>query len=125
MTFIDGDDFVEETYFEKVKTFLEETGFDGIVVACKPVYYYEVDNRVEDSHPLTYKFRETAIVDLPDHPEYIQLFINSGFVRRTSIVHSGLVLDERIRPIFEDAHFLGLLMAERRCPVSQRKCSTE
>lgn len=110
VTFIDADDFVSPAYFETVHRFLESSGFDGPVVACNTLPFYDGRNRATNDHPLAYKFRTTRIVDLLQEPDHIQLFANCCFFRRDVLGRTGLRFDERVRPTFEDAHFLNLLL---------------
>ena len=116
VTFCDADDFVCDTYFDTVKTFLE-SGFDGLLAACNPIFFHEQTNSFSDTHPLRFKFRNgNIVVDLDQHPEYVQLFCNSAFFRREALQNSGLRFDGRVRPSFEDGHLLNkfLLLAGSR-----------
>ena len=106
VTFCDSDDFVCDTYFETVKTFLD-SGFDGMLVVCNPIYFFEKTNSFSDTHWLRFKFQNgNTVVDLDQHPEYVQFFVHSAFVQRKALLSSGLCFDERVRPSFEDGHLL-------------------
>lgn len=110
VTFIDADDFVSGEYFAKVDRFLSETAFAGSAVACKLISYHEREKSFCDDHPLSYKFAENCAVNLLERPGYVQLSASSCFVRRECVERTGVRFDERIRPSFEDAHFLCILM---------------
>lgn len=112
VTFVDADDFVAPDYFRTVDTFLRESGFDGNMVACNSLLFIDGENYVVDGHPLAYKFKATRVVDLMAEPDYIHLFTNTCFIRRTTLEATGVRNDERIKPTFDDAHFLNLVLLE-------------
>jgi glycosyltransferase involved in cell wall biosynthesis len=110
ISFLDADDFVDASYFQTVRDFLARAAYDGPVVACNTVLFLDVGNRTVDGHPLSYKFKETRVVDLLQEPDHIQLFVNSCLFRRSDLESNGLRFDPKIRPTFEDAHFLNLVL---------------
>ena len=112
--FIDADDMVAPDYFETVRNFLTASCYDGPVVACNTRLYEDGTGRIGDAHPLAYKFESTRVADLMAEPECIQLFVNACLVRRDVLEGSARRFDERIRPTFEDAHFLNLLLLHAR-----------
>lgn len=112
VSFIDADDFVATDYFPAIENFLEQSAFDGHVMACKTLQYFDPGDVIVDGHALTYKFEETKVVDLMEEPTYIQLFINACVFRRSSLVQYGARFDERVQPSFEDAHFLNLFLLQ-------------
>lgn len=114
VSFIDADDMVAPDYFEAVRDALAGSGYDGPVVACNMRLYEDGTGRISDAHPLAYKFESTRVVDLMAEPECIQLQLSSCFIRRNLPEAFGLRLDERVRPTFEDAHFLNLLLLRVR-----------
>ena len=114
VSFIDSDDFVSLDYFEIIRNFLETSGFDGPVAACNTLFYLETENCAADWHPLGYKFKETRVADLLREPDLIQLFVNACVVRRDLLARTGLRFDPRVKPSFEDAHFLNLVLLGAR-----------
>jgi glycosyltransferase involved in cell wall biosynthesis len=107
ITFIDPDDFICDTYFETVKNFLESTTFDGNVIACNLVLYHEAINKVSNTHPLNYRFKkDNQIINVLDHPEYIQLSGATAFFRKSLLDEHKIFFDERVKPTFEDANFI-------------------
>ncbi|SDB48897.1 CDP-glycerol glycerophosphotransferase, TagB/SpsB family [Desulfonatronum thiosulfatophilum] len=110
VTFIDADDFVSPLYFQIVHDFLNETQFDGPVIACNLIFYFDAVRQAVDCHGLNYKFAKTHISNLLDEPDNIQLSLSSCFISSRLIKQSMLKIDERIRPTFEDAHFLNLYL---------------
>ncbi len=111
VTFIDPDDFVSENYFATVAAFLHETPeFNGFAAACRFVYYNEAHGTVSDTHPLNFKFfEERTVVDLSDRPEYIQVSAATCFFRGSVLKNSDIRFDDRVRPGFEDGHFISRL----------------
>ena len=110
VTFIDADDFVTPTYFKVIQDFLTQTRYDGPAVVANTLLFYDSHQQAVDGHPLSYKFNETHVADLVQQPEQIQLFANTCFFRRQLIEHYGLRFDERVKPTFEDAHFLNIFL---------------
>lgn len=110
VTFIDADDFVSHNYFETITSFINSNSYDGSILVANSLLFIESQNQVFDAHPLSYKFVETNIADLLKQPTYIQLFTNTCFFKRELIEKFKLRFDERIKPTFEDAHFLNLAL---------------
>lgn len=55
---------------------------DDVDVVSLPIKYMDFEDR---KHPLHYKFEEEGVVDLNNHPNYLQLDLNSVFIRKTAI----------------------------------------
>ncbi|NCD41247.1 MAG: glycosyltransferase [Bacteroidia bacterium] len=110
ITFIDADDFVSPCYFQIVQNFLDETHFDGPIIACNLLFYFEATKQSINGHGLNYKFTNTHISNLLNEPNNIQLSLSSCFISHHHKTHTRLKIDERVRPTFEDAHFLNLLL---------------
>ena len=110
--FIDADDFVKADYFDVVREFIERTAYDGLVAACRMIFFHEDIREFHDTHHLNYRFsRGERIVNQLDEPE-IHPFVNSSFFRSASILASKVRFDPSIRPSFEDAHFLACLQLD-------------
>lgn len=106
VTFTDPDDFVADDYFEAVDSTLESQR-EAEMVICHLIDYFEATDTTKDSHPLRHRFRGgDQLVDIDRFPEYINLNVASAFFRVVKVDELGLRLDERIRPIFEDGHFV-------------------
>ncbi|MCY0386878.1 CDP-glycerol glycerophosphotransferase family protein [Robbsia sp. Bb-Pol-6] len=107
LTFIDPDDFVAANYFEEVENTLSSVTEPVSIVACKLVFYHEKNRRYSDSHPLRSLFtKHTQMVDLRKSCRHIQLFTNSAFFEKSIVTDNDITFDVRIRPTFEDAHFI-------------------
>lgn len=108
VSFVDPDDMLDERYFDAVAAFLELNSAVELRMLSTPfIFYYEENGRKAATHPLHFKFAQgDRVVDLRVEPENIQLGSNTAFFRTDLIRTSGLRFDDRVRPTFEDAHFV-------------------
>ncbi|MFL5731544.1 MAG: glycosyltransferase family 2 protein, partial [Cytophagaceae bacterium] len=108
VTFIDPDDFLDQSYFFEVdQFFVKNAKKDLQLVSCNFIFYFEDKKQFKDTHPLKYRFSKgNQIVPLSDAGKNIQLSVNSAFFRRSIIVKDSIQFDARIKPNFEDAHFV-------------------
>ncbi len=114
VTFADPDDVFDDRYFEEVVKFIDLHGAPriGMLVA----HQLRLNERLElvDSHPLRVKFAKgSRIVDLAHEP-VIQMAVNSAFFRTDAILANSVQFDGRIRPVFEDAHFIASYLLRTR-----------
>lgn len=106
VTFADPDDILESGYFRSVRAFLEANGEVSMAVT-KLVFLHEATGQLTDSHPLRFRFeRGNQVVDISRFPDYFHLSAATGFFRREVMEGLDLRFDERIRPNFEDGHFI-------------------
>ncbi|NTJ43575.1 glycosyltransferase [Agrobacterium larrymoorei] len=114
ITFIDPDDFVSRRYFLAADRLLRTRRRRPLaLLAPKLLMYYEKSGNVIDNHTLTYRFREgTVVVPISNPGKYMQLSAATAFFRRDIIKRGHLKFDPRIRPAFEDAHFVGRYLLE-------------
>ncbi|MCK5536320.1 MAG: glycosyltransferase, partial [Bacteroidales bacterium] len=114
VTFIDPDDFVKYNYFETVDTFLQKKKtFDFAMIACNLLFYYEKDCSIKDTHPLKYKFKKKeSIFPVNDLKQHIQLPTHSVFFHTKELKKTGLQFSEKVKPTFEDAHFLNRFLLQ-------------
>jgi len=120
VTFIDPDDFVSKDYFIGVDEFISKHSGNPVqLVSCKFLQYFEDTGKIVDNHPLAYRFEGGDLVfkvgDLKDH---VQLSVNSAFFRYRIIKSERLTFDERIKPSFEDAHFVSRYMLSLKSGVA-------
>lgn len=112
VTFADPDDVFDDRYFEEVVKFI---GLHGAPrVGMLVTHQLRLNERLElvDTHPLRLKFAKgSRIIDL-EHEPVIQMAVNSAFFRTSAIEEHGVRFDGRIRPVFEDAHFIGSYLLE-------------
>lgn len=106
VTFIDPDDFVSLDYFEQVDR-LAFANPDLIFVSCDLVYYQEKTRRLQHSHPLKNRFvGGDHYYNVQDDRHPIQLSMSAAFFKTDCITRSHVLIDESIKPNFEDAHFV-------------------
>lgn len=116
ITFIDPDDFVDIRYFERVDRFLDSQMEKEIAaISCNFIVYEEATDREVDRHPLKYRFaRGNRVVEIDELYNDVQLSANSVFFQRELLERQDLRFDERIRPNFEDAHFVNRYLLSNR-----------
>lgn len=114
VTFIDPDDFVDWNYFLEVDKFIEKnSAYNLKLISCNFIFFYEDKNQYSDTHPLKYRFAKgDTILPYHDLQKHLQLSVNSAFFRSDLIAAQTLTFDPRIRPNFEDAHFVGCYLAD-------------
>ncbi len=108
VTFIDPDDFVDADYFYNLDAFLyQHKDKDVKMVGCNIIMFYEAKNQYKDAHPLAYKFKKgNQLVPLTDMEKEIQLSASTAFFRTEMIASKNVFFDARVKPNFEDAHFV-------------------
>lgn len=106
VTFIDPDDFVSHDYFEQVDR--TTRACENLkMVSCKLVFYQEKIQRIQDSHPLDYRFgKETRFYNVQDDNHPMQPSMSTAFFKMDEIRKAGIKASETIRPSFEDTHFV-------------------
>lgn len=106
VTFADADDVFDKDYFNEVQKFITTHGDKGVSLLETLQLRLTDAGKISNTHPLRGKFaRRSRIVDLRIDP-VIQLSVNSAFFRTETIRAVGLTFDDRVRPVFEDAHFV-------------------
>lgn len=106
VTFVDADDELDERYFEEVAKFIDLHASDEVALLAAHLLLLDDDGTVTDGHPSRKRFEKgSRIVDMRLDP-IVQTGVNAAFMRRDLIEASGLEFDERVRPTFEDAHFV-------------------
>ena len=80
VNFLDSDDFITEYAFSKALDFFKK--HDEIDIVSMPIYYFGARR---GGHSLNYKYEKTQVVNLEEHPEYIQLSGPSSFFRFSAL----------------------------------------
>lgn len=116
ITFADADDFVDGGYFGAVESAISALASRPVaLLSCKVVHYREAERAKVDAHPLRGRFldglRSEAIDGLG---RAIQNSVHATFFRAELLAAACLRFDERVRPGFEDGHFLGRFLAGHR-----------
>lgn len=108
VTFIDPDDFVDVNYFYNLDSFLyQHQDKDVKMVGCNIILYFEAKNQYKDAHPLAYKFKNgNHLLPISEMEKEIQLSASTAFFRTSDILCNDIFFDKKVKPTFEDAHFI-------------------
>src|SRR5690606_3103061 len=108
LTFCDPDDFFDQDYFSEVARAIRSHGEERVaMVSCNIINHYEASNLTRDDHYLRFKFAAgTQTIPAEDLGRFIQFNANSAFVSRRVLAEADLRFDVRVRPNFEDTHFI-------------------
>ncbi|TCL81331.1 MULTISPECIES: CDP-glycerol glycerophosphotransferase family protein [unclassified Curtobacterium] len=107
LTFPDPDDVLHPDYFAQALKFIRLHGEKDVALLSSHLVYLDNDGtELNDQHPLRGKFAlGTRIAHLTAEP-MIQLSAASAFLRTGRVLEAELRFDERVKPNFEDAHFI-------------------
>ncbi len=107
ITFMDPDDFVSQTYFEEVDKAIQAHPSLQLV-SCNYILYTEENKKFSKTHPLACRFKKgDRFFDVDDEECFPQLAVSSAFFRMSQITQHDLQFSEKVRPVFEDAVFVG------------------
>lgn len=123
VNFTDPDDALDPAYLAQVAKGLARWP-DVAMTTTRRLIFHEDIGEVRDSHPLRRMFdHRDQVKDLDAFPEFFQNAANASFFLREHIEEHGLRFDPRIRPNFEDGHFIQryLLRCDRRYVSFLRK----
>lgn len=107
VTFTDPDDVLSDTYLEEAAKFIRIHGHRPTLnlLAAHQMRLLP-SGELADTHPHRLKFeRGSRITDLRVEPIF-QLSVNSAFFRRELVREHRIEFDGRVRPHFEDGHFI-------------------
>lgn len=121
ISFPDADDFLSPNYFSCM--YGEAVASDEHDTACivsNLVMYHEDEDEYRDNHPLSFRFRKrinrTRISNMRN---LFQMSASHCWFKSSLVEKYGLTFDSRIKPGFEDAHFVArLLIAEPTSTIS-------
>ena len=106
VTFIDPDDYVSRSYFEEVDKTISAYP-DLRFITCRIVFFNESKGEYIDNHPLRTEFnKDIALYNLTDDYMPISLSASTSSFCISGIRECGVRFDTRIKPDFEDAHFV-------------------
>ncbi|MEO9863440.1 MAG: glycosyltransferase [Yoonia sp.] len=106
--FPDPDDFLSPDYLAYMRTEIRRPRIRKLLAVTAPlIFYHEVTKEFTDDHPLNGRFKSKVMRYKSTDMRHILLaHTSSTFMRRADIIAHGLEFDTRIRPSFEDAHFI-------------------
>ncbi|WP_207101570.1 bifunctional glycosyltransferase/CDP-glycerol:glycerophosphate glycerophosphotransferase [Paracoccus shandongensis] len=109
--FPDPDDFLDENYFRKMLKEIEREHKKPLLAVCSNmIFYFEDQDIFSDSHPLKYKFAsKTVRKSTSNLGNFIHLSGATIWLHRETVISHGLKFEKRVRPSFEDAHFMNKL----------------
>ncbi|MEP8838736.1 CDP-glycerol glycerophosphotransferase family protein (plasmid) [Enterobacter roggenkampii] len=108
VTFIDPDDFVDIDYFHQIDNLMYKNGEKNLsMLSCNFIFYIEDKNTYSNTHPLNFRFKDgDKILPVMQMDKNPQLHVNSVIFKRDTIIENGILFDDRIKPNFEDGHFV-------------------
>lgn len=110
VAFIDPDDYVSSSYFEEVDKAISLYP-DLCFVTCRIVQLDEIKGEYVDNHPLRMEFKNNiSLFNVNDDYMPISLSASKSIFKVSDIKKCGLRFDARIKPNFEDAHFLNTFL---------------
>ncbi|MGL6605763.1 CDP-glycerol glycerophosphotransferase family protein [Aeromonas hydrophila] len=113
VTFIDPDDTLDREYFSSAEEFIASNANKKLsLVITNIIFYFEKDKIYKDTHPLKYRFSDgNKLVNLSSLNKNIQLSASTAIFKKSYIDKCNVRFDDRIKPNFEDAHFVALYMS--------------
>lgn len=105
ISFPDPDDFLNHRYLEVIDAALNsEPDREMTIVCCNFIRFYEKSGNRRDDHGLKFRFKNgKKVVPVSEMGNFMQLAINSAFLRRQDMLDLGLSFNSLIVPGFEDA----------------------
>lgn len=109
VTFADPDDILDLDYFHQVDIFAHKQKSNDIAMLCNNfIFYFDDQGVYKDTHPLKYRFKNgNAVYPVNEMGKNMQLAVNSAIFKSEVILDNSIVFDDRVKPNFEDAHFIG------------------
>lgn len=119
--FPDPDDFLNVHYFREMLKEIRRPHKRPLLAAVSNfILYYEGDNRIADRHPLKYRFSNGRVeLNTNDLGDHVFSHVNTAWIRKSAIDESSTRFDERVKPSFEDGHFVNrLLLSQKNQSIS-------
>ena len=107
INFLDSDDKLESNALELVYNFFERH-YNDVDVVSIPIKFFD---RQHGDHILNYKYHSTRLIDLDEHPDYIQLSASASFIKKDAI--KDYIFDPFL-VVSEDAIFVNKILLEKR-----------
>ena len=105
VTFTDPDDLLDRNYFREALNFLKIHPETSVIGAN--VFLYFEEGKFQEGHPRNRSFKMgNRIVDLEREPEIFPGSSTVSLMKLDVIQQEALRFNERIRPNFEDGHFM-------------------
>lgn len=119
IAFVDSDDVLDRKYFEALATFIRrDVNQSASLLTSRSVIFNEAKGLAQDNHPLGWKYRRgDRLVSLTREPHVIHLGGHSTIVRTDVVQKHNLRFSSRVKPAFEDAHFIGKYLGTFSEPI--------
>ncbi|MGS3153308.1 CDP-glycerol glycerophosphotransferase family protein [Aeromonas sanarellii] len=117
VTFTDPDDILDQDYFYQIDVFAYKQKNNNIVMLCNNfILYFENEGIYKDSHPLKYRFSKgDMITPVNNLGKNMQLSASTAVFKHDFIIKNGIEFSGKIKPSFEDAHFVGCYLSGFNC----------
>lgn len=108
VTFLDPDDFVDSNYFLSIDKFLKLNEKKQIdLISCNLISYFDDLKTYKDVHPLKYRYLNgDTLSPVNNLGRQLQLSAATAFFKTFVIIKNNITFDARLKPSFEDAHFV-------------------
>jgi len=113
VTFTDPDDILDLDYFHQIDLFAHKQKSNNLVMLCNNfILYFDDTNIYKDTHPLRYRFIKGDTVNpVTNLGKNMQLSASTAMFKTESILERNIEFDNKVKPSFEDAHFVGSYLA--------------
>jgi len=119
IAFVDSDDVLDRSYFLALTEFLKrDVNNAASMLTSRSLIFNERKGIAQDNHPLAWKYRRgDRLVSLLREPHVIHLGGHSTIVRSDIVHDKNIRFSSLVKPAFEDAHFIGIYLAQFKEPV--------
>ncbi|MGP5389465.1 bifunctional glycosyltransferase/CDP-glycerol:glycerophosphate glycerophosphotransferase [Glutamicibacter arilaitensis] len=119
IAFVDSDDVLDRNYFESLANFIRrDVNSAASMLTSRSLIFNEKKGTAQDNHPLAWKYRRgDRLVSLEREPHVIHLAGHATIVRTNVVRENNIRFSSLVKPAFEDAHFIGVYLAQFSEPV--------
>jgi len=119
IAFVDSDDVLDRKYFEALSVFIDrDVNKAASMLTSRSLIFNEKTGTAQDNHPLAWKYRRgDRLVSLDREPHVVHLAGHATIVRADIVKSNQIRFSDLVKPAFEDAHFIGLYLAQFEEPV--------
>ncbi|MGR6900005.1 bifunctional glycosyltransferase/CDP-glycerol:glycerophosphate glycerophosphotransferase [Glutamicibacter sp. BSL13] len=119
IAFVDSDDVLDRSYFLALAEFLKrDVNNAASMLTSRSLIFNERKGIAQDNHPLAWKYRRgDRLVSLLREPHVIHLGGHSTIVKSNIVHDNNIRFSPLVKPAFEDAHFIGIYLAQFKEPV--------
>ncbi|MYZ45492.1 CDP-glycerol glycerophosphotransferase family protein [Schauerella aestuarii] len=113
VAFVDPDDFLDVNYFSNFSTVIgNHKSKRLLMLVANTIFFREKSSAYSHTHPLKFRFESGIVVTkIGELGRNINLSASASIFNVEAIRSTGCEFDVRIRPTFEDAHFLNKFLS--------------